>query len=139
MQWWRHGAWRHFLLLWLAANALRMTLLAVPPLLPAIHRDLHLSETLVGILSGLPVLLLAVAAVFGSLVIAHLGARRALVLGLVLVAVAGACRGVGSTTAILFAMTFAMGLGVAVSQPAMPALVRQWFPDRIGQATAVMS
>lgn len=139
MQWWRHGAWRHFLLLWLAANALRMTLLAVPPLLPAIHRDLHLSETLVGILSGLPVLLLAVAAVFGSLVIARVGARRALVLGLVLVAVAGACRGVGSTATILFAMTFAMGLGVAVSQPAMPALVRQWFPDRIGQATAVMS
>ncbi|MDQ2741148.1 MAG: hypothetical protein M3Z66_02445 [Chloroflexota bacterium] len=90
MQWWRHGDWRHFLLLWLAANALRMTLLAVPPLLPAIHRDLHLSETLVGILSGLPVLLLAVAAVFGSLVIARVGARRALVLGLLLVAVAGA-------------------------------------------------
>lgn len=139
MQWWRHGAWRHLLLLWLAANSLRMTLLAVPPLLPAIHRDLHLSETLVGILSGLPVLLLAVASVFGSLVIAYLGARRALVLGLVLVAVAGACRGVGSSAAILFAMTFAMGLGVAVAQPAMPALVRQWFPNRIGQATALMS
>lgn len=133
------GAWRYLLLLWLAANALRLTLLAVPPLLPAIHRDLRLSETLVGILSGLPVLLLAVASVFGSLVIAHLGARRALLLGLALVAAAGACRGVGSTPAVLFAMTFAMGLGVAVSQPAMPALVRQWFPNRIGQATAVMS
>jgi len=32
-----------------------------------------------------------------------------------------------------------MGVGVAVSQPAFPSLVREWFPRRIAIATAVYS
>src|SRR5262249_18591011 len=39
-------------LLWLAGNGMRMTILAVPPLIPLIHHDLHMSETEVGILAG---------------------------------------------------------------------------------------
>src|SRR5947209_17061422 len=85
-------------LLWLSGISLRVTILSVPPLLPTIHRVLHLDETAVGALTTLPVLLLAAAAIPGSLLIAHLGARRALVSGLVLIALAGAGRGVGSTT-----------------------------------------
>ena len=29
----------------------------------------------------------------------------------------------------------ATGFGIAITQPAMPALVRQWLPDRIGLGT----
>src|SRR5437868_156283 len=133
------GSWVQFGLLWLAGTALRMTILEVPPVLPAIHRDLHLDEKLVGALTGLPVLLLAAAAVPGSLLIARLGARRALVVGLGLVAAAGAVRGVGPSTPLLLAMTALMGLGIAVSQPSLPALAKQWFPDRVGLATAAYS
>src|SRR5579872_7177010 len=68
--------WTYFLLLWLAGSSLRFTLLAIPPLLPTIHRDLHLDEKTVGVLTALPVLLLATGAVFGSLLVARLGARR---------------------------------------------------------------
>src|SRR5947209_7172914 len=74
--------WVHLILLWLAGNSLRLTVLAVPPLLPAIHRDLRLSEAAIGVLVGLPVLLLSIGAVFGSLLVARLGARRALIAGL---------------------------------------------------------
>ncbi|HLJ66578.1 MAG TPA: MFS transporter [Chloroflexota bacterium] len=116
-----------------------MTVLAVPPLLPAIHHDLGLDEKLVGALTGLPVLLLAVGSVFGSLLVARLGARRALISGLCLLGVAGAARGLGPNTALLFVMTIAMGVGIAVSQPALPSLVRAWLPDRTGLATAVFS
>jgi CP family cyanate transporter-like MFS transporter len=133
------GSWVHLALLWLAGAALRVTILEVPPVLPAIHRDLHLDEKLVGALTGLPVLLLAAAAVPGSLLIAHLGARRALVVGLGLVAAAGAVRGVGPSTPLLLAMTILMGLGIAVSQPSLPALAKKWCPDRVGLATAVYS
>jgi CP family cyanate transporter-like MFS transporter len=131
--------WLTLALLWLAGNSLRMTILAVPPVLPAIHRDLHLDETLVGALTALPVLLLAVAAVPGSLLIARIGPRRALLLGLVAVSVAGALRGLGNATLLLFAMTFLMGVGIAVSQPALPSLVREWLPSRTGLGTAVFS
>jgi CP family cyanate transporter-like MFS transporter len=75
----------------------------------------------------------------GSLLIARLGVRGALAVGLGLVAVFGALRGVGSSVTILFPATFLMGLGVAVSQPAFPTLVREWFPARIAVATAVFS
>ena len=127
------------LLLWLGGIDLRLTLLAVPPLIPLIHRDLHLDEKAVGGLVSLPVLLLALASVPGALLIAKLGVRGALITGLGLVAIFGALRGAGSSPAILFSATFLMGLGVAVSQPAFPSLVREWFPTRIAIATAVYS
>ena len=66
-------------LLWLAGNGLRLTILAVPPVIPLIHDDLHMSATQVGILTGLPSMLFAIAAVPGSLLIARLGVRTALV------------------------------------------------------------
>ena len=115
---------------------LRLTILAVPPVLTLIHRDLHLSEAGVGALTGLPVFLLAAAAILGSLLIARLGASRAAVLGLVVIALAGAWRGVGPSVAMLFAMTLVMGVGVSITQPAMPALVSEWYPTRVGLATA---
>ena len=127
------------LLLWLGGIDLRLTMLAVPPVIPLIHHDLHLDEKAVGALVALPVLLLATAAVPGSLLIAKLGVRGALMVGLGLVAVFGALRGVGPSTTVLFSATFLMGLGVAVSQPAFPSLVREWFPARIAIATAVYS
>lgn len=116
-----------------------MTVLAVPPALPAIHRTLHLDEATVGALTALPVLLLAAAAIPGSLLIARVGARRALILGLAVTALAGAARGAGSSAIVLLAMTVVMGVGIAISQPALPALVREWAPRRVSQATAAYS
>ena len=49
-------------LLWLAGTGLRLTVLAVPPVIPLIHHDLHLSETGVALLGSLPPLLFAAAA-----------------------------------------------------------------------------
>jgi CP family cyanate transporter-like MFS transporter len=123
--------------LWLAGADLRVTVLAVPPVLPLIHRDLALSERAVGALSGLPVLLFGLVALPGSLLIARLGARRAASAALLVVAAASAARGVGPSAPLLFAMTFVMAAGIAVVQPALPALVAEWFPDRPGFATAV--
>ena len=129
----------HLLLLWLGGIDIRLTMLAVPPLIPQIHHELHLDEKGVGALVSLPVLLLATAAVPGSLLIARLGVRGALATGLGLVAAFGAMRGFGPSIPVLFTTTFLMGVGVAVTQPAFPAIVRDWFPRRIAVATAVYS
>jgi MFS transporter, CP family, cyanate transporter len=130
-------SWFHLALLWLIGIDVRLTLLAVPPVLPQIHHDLGLNEKGIGALTVMPVLLLGVAAIGGSLLIAKLGARRATIVGLLTIAVAGAVRGIGPDVAILFAMTFAMGVGIAICQPAAPTLVGEWFPNRLGLATAV--
>ena len=125
------------LLLWLAGTGLRLTILAVPPVIPLIHDDLNLSATQIGILTGLPSMLFAFAAVPGSLLIARLGVRTALVVGLALTALGGALRGALPDVAWLYAMTIAMGAGVAIMQVTMPPTVRAWLPNHIGFATAV--
>ena len=77
------GSTRQFLLLvfllWLAGNGLRITILAVPPVIPLIRTELGMSETQVGILTGLPPVLFACAAVLGSLLIARFGALTTLI------------------------------------------------------------
>jgi CP family cyanate transporter-like MFS transporter len=116
-----------------------VTLLAVPPMIPAIHRDLGLDEKGISVLTGLPVLLLAVAAIPGSLLIARVGPRRALLTGLLAIGLGSALRGLGPSLGVLFATTLVMGAGVAVSQPVFPTLSREWFPTRVPLATAVYS
>src|ERR1700685_427777 len=83
-------------LLWLAGVAMRMTLLTVPPVIPLIHEELRMSETQIGLLIGLPLALFAIAAVPGSLLIARIGTRLALVLGMTIAALAGGARGAGA-------------------------------------------
>jgi MFS transporter, CP family, cyanate transporter len=123
----------------LAGNCVRLTLLAVPPLLPQIHRSLPLNESAVGALTALPILLLATATLLGSLLISRIGARRAVLLGLLLIAAGGAFRGLGPNLFALFSMTVVMGVGVAIAQPAMPSLVALWLPRQVGIATAAFS
>src|SRR5215471_8047889 len=124
-------------MLWIAGVGLRLAILAVPPLIRAIHDELSLSETQVGILSGLPPVLFMLAAVPGSLLIARLGARATLIAGLVITALGGALRGAAPDFSLLCVTTVVMAFGVSVMQPALPPLVRAWLPERIGFATAV--
>jgi MFS transporter, CP family, cyanate transporter len=125
------------LLLWLAGVCLRITVLAIPPVIPLLHRDLNLSETDIGWLSSLPPMLFALAAIPGAVLIARLGMVPALVVGLLLNAIGSISRAALPNAAMLYATTIVMAAGVAIMQPALPPLVRAWFPRRIGFATAV--
>ncbi|MGC1779307.1 MAG: MFS transporter [Xanthobacteraceae bacterium] len=124
-------------LLWLSGASLRLTVLAVPPVVPLLHADLHLSETDIGWLASLPPMLFALAAVPGALLIARFGIVPALVVGLLLNAAGSAARAAFSDPAFLYASTIVMAAGVSIMQPSLPPLVRSWFPQRIGFATAV--
>jgi CP family cyanate transporter-like MFS transporter len=114
-----------------------MPILAIPPVIPLIHDDLHLSETAVGFLVGLPLGMFALAAVPGSLFVARLGVRRTMLYGLLLTAVASAARSAAIDPLTLFAATALTGFAVAVMQPALPSLVRAWVPARVPLGTAV--
>jgi len=131
------GMFRLLCLLWLGGVAARVAILAVPPVIPLIHDDLHLSETQVGLLIGLPLGLFAVAAVPGSLLVARIGMRRTMLIGLALTALASAGRSASIDALTLYVATALTGFGVAVMQPALPALVRAWLPARVGLGTAV--
>jgi MFS transporter, CP family, cyanate transporter len=124
-------------LLWLVGNALRLPILAVPPVIPALRGEFNLSGTQIGILTGLPVFLFAVAALAGSRLITRLGAVPAVVTGLVITTLGSALRGLAADVTGLLGATIVMGAGVAVVQPALPALVGRWMPKHIALATAV--
>jgi CP family cyanate transporter-like MFS transporter len=126
-------------LLWLAGVALRLTLLAVPPIIPMIQRDLQLSGTEIGILSGLPAVLFGAAALPGSALIGRFGALRTLIAGLIVTGIASALRGAMLNVWVLYAATVVMSTGVAIMQPSLPPLVRQWLPQRVTFATAVFT
>jgi CP family cyanate transporter-like MFS transporter len=133
----RNKLWVAIALLWLAGNGLRLTILAVPPVITMIRDEFSLSATEVGLLGSMPSALFACAALAGSLLVARLGAKAALVGGLALVAAGSALRGLSSGYAVLLATTILMSAGVAIMQPIMPTAVRQWAPYRIGLGTAV--
>ncbi len=121
--------------LWFAGVAMRMTILAMPPVIPLVHAELHMTETQVGLLVGLPLLMFALAAIPGSLLIARIGAALAVICGMVIAAFAGAARGTALDVWTLYAAAIATGFGVAIMQPGLPTLAREWLPNRIGLAT----
>jgi CP family cyanate transporter-like MFS transporter len=124
-------------LLWFTGIALRMPLLAMPPVIPLIHNDLRMSETQVGILIGLPLVMFALAAVPGSLLIARFGTILIGAVGLSVAGLAAAGRAAAIDVWTLYAATALTGFGIAITQPVLPTLVRAWSPGRIGLASAV--
>ena len=122
-------------LLFLAGVAMRMTILAMPPVIPLVHDELHMSETQVGLLIGLPLALFAIAAIPGSMLIARIGIHLAIIIGMTIAALASGARGAAIDVSTLYAASIVTGLGVAIMQPVMPTLVRQWLPGRVALGT----
>ena len=114
-------------------------ILGVPPTLPALHRALSLSYSAAGLLTSLPVLLMAVGAIPGAYLVSRAGARRTVSIGLALVTAGAALRGLVPNATSIFVFTVVLALGIAISQPAMPSLAQAWFPTRIGRAIAIYS
>jgi CP family cyanate transporter-like MFS transporter len=127
------------LLLWLSGAAIRLAILAVPPVIPWMRSDFQMSGTEIGILSGLPTILIAIAAIPGSFAISRFGALATLIGGLIFTAIGTALRGATFSVGTLFVATIIMSTGIAIAQPTLPVIVRQWLPTRIGFATATYS
>lgn len=133
----KERTWRAAALLWLAGSGLRLTILAVPPVITLIRGDFGLNATQVGLLGSIPPALFAVAALLGSLLVARLGVKGALVGGLAIVAAGSALRGLSGGYGMLLATTIVMSAGVAIMQPIMPSAVRLWLPRHVGLGTAI--
>jgi len=127
------------LLLWLFGICLRITILAIPPVVPLIHESFTISQSAVAALTSLPVLLFSFAALPGSMLVARFGAAHVLTAGILLTAIASGLRGAANDVVLLFGATFVMGVGIAIMQPALPAVVRDWVPRRVALGTATYS
>lgn len=124
-------------LFWLVGINLRTVILSVPPTLPALHHALGLSYSAGGLLTSLPVLIMALGAIPGAYLVSRVGARQAVTYGLALLAAGAALRGAFPSAAALFVFTAVLSVGIAVSQPAVPSLVQAWLPGHIGRGIAI--
>lgn len=133
--WRSHG--RILLVLWFVGLYLRLTLLVMAPLGSFIADDLQLSLTVMGALTTLPVLMLALGGVIGAWIIARLGPKQTLVASILLMALGSMARAASIEAGLLLSMTALMGFGLAVMQTVLPTLVRAWTPQAIALATAL--
>jgi len=124
-------------LLWLVGLYFRLPVFAASALAPRISADLALGDAATGALTTLPVVLLAVGALWAGRIASRWGARTTVAFGLLLMATASAGRGLAPEVFSLLAATAAMGAGIAGMQTATPALVRDWTPARVGLGSAV--
>lgn len=125
-------------LLWLAGVYLRIPVLVAPPLAPFISDELGLSQALTGALTTLPILMLAVGSMPGSLAISRLGPRNTLALAMVIMVIGSAGRGLSPDTVTLMLTSAVMGLGIAMMQPSLPALLPRWLePHHLAIGSAI--
>jgi len=126
------------ILLWLAGAYLRIPILVAPPLAPFIGDELGLTQALSGALTTLPILMLAMGAMAGSLAIARIGPRNTLVLAMVIMVAGSAGRGLAPDTLTLLMTSAVMGLGIAMMQPSLPALLPRWLaPHHLALGSAI--
>ena len=128
----------YLLLLFIGIN-LRSVILAVPPVLPLIKHDLNLSYTATGLLTSMPILIMGATAWSSGLLVERIGGRRAVTWGLCLLAGGTLLRALWPGAFPLFLFTILLSLGIALTQTTIPVLVRRWFPEHIGFATALFT
>ena len=122
--------------LMLIAFNLRPALSSVGPLLPQIRAEAGLSPFGAGLLTTLPVLALGVFGPLGPRVAGRIGADRATLAFLLVLAAGLALRGVGTLPA-LFLGSVVAAAGIGVVGVLLPGLVKRDFPDRVGSMTGL--
>jgi CP family cyanate transporter-like MFS transporter len=131
--------WRSAALIALIGFQLRSVIVGVPPVLPELRADLHLSFTATGALTAIPVLGLGAAAVPGAILVNRFGARKVVGVAMVSLGVSAVLRLTPPLPYSLFIWTAVLALSAAVVQPAITTLIRVWFPGHVQQVSTVFA
>lgn len=115
----------------LVALNLRPSMAAVGPLLSAIRLDIPLSFSLASLLTMLPVMAMGLAMFFGLAISQRLGEHRTVVLSLLIVGIATLSRLFLDSAAELILSAVLAGIGIALIQALMPALIKSRFSDNV--------
>ena len=107
----------------LTAINLRPVLASVSPLVEQIRADLGISRALAGALTTIPVVCMGLGAFLVPGFANRVGTERAMVCAVAAIGVAAAARLAG-TVEVLIASAFVAGVGIAVGQVLLPAIVR---------------
>lgn len=126
----RPATWLMFSIILVALN-LRPSMAAFGPLLSAIRGDIPLSFSLASLLTMLPVMAMGLAMFFGIGVSQRLGEQRTVVLSLLIIGLATVSRLFLDSAAELILSAVLAGIGIALIQALMPALIKSRFSDNV--------
>lgn len=115
---------------------LRPAITSVGPLVGFIRTDLGLSNGEVGFITTLPLLAFAALSFLAPKIGRKIGDDIAILLGLFLLT-AGLLMRVTGLTFMLFAGTAIAGIGIAICNVLLPAIVKQKFPSKVGLMTGL--
>ncbi|VVN59271.1 putative transporter YycB [Pseudomonas fluorescens] len=115
----------------LVALNLRPSMAAVGPLLSSIRGDVPLSFSSAALLTMLPVMAMGLAMFFGMGLAKRFGEHRSIVLSLLVIGVATLSRLFLDSALELIVSAIAAGVGIAMIQALMPALIKSRFSDNV--------
>ena len=118
---------------------LRAALGSVPPLLPHITADLHLSGTSQGLLTSVVIVFMGLSAPFGQKLGVRLGAERATAVTLGLLAAGCALRLVAVHELVFLASCAVAGIGMGAASALIPSLIAHHVPRIRGITTGLYS
>lgn len=124
-------------IIFIAAN-LRTPLTSVGPLVSLIKDDLHISNTLAGLITTLPLLAFALLSPLVPKLGRRYGVERIIWLALILLTVGIVIRSL-SGAANLYVGTAILGFAIAVCNVLLPSIIKRDFPHKIGSMTGVYS
>ncbi|WP_053181322.1 cyanate transporter [Pseudomonas kilonensis] len=125
-----HAVWLMVSIVLVALN-LRPSMAAVGPLLSAIRGEVPLSFSTASLLTMLPVMAMGLAMFLGMRIALRIGEHRTIVLSLLIIGLATASRLYLDSAAGLIASAIVAGLGIALIQAVMPALIKSRFADNV--------
>jgi len=117
---------------------LRPPLTGVGPLIGEIRADTGLSNSLLGLLTTIPILCFGIFSVFTALITRRFGTEWSMAFALVLLSGGIFLRVVPSAFA-LFAGTAILGIGIAIGNVLLPGIVKKQFPGYVGWLTGIYS
>lgn len=115
----------------LVALNLRPSMAAVGPLLSSIRGDVPLSFSSAALLTMLPVMTMGLAMFFGMGLAKRFGEHRSIVVSLLVIGLATLSRLYLDSAMELIVSAIAAGVGIAMIQALMPALIKSRFSDNV--------
>ena len=119
----------------LACN-LRSPITGVGSLISYIMNDLHLSGSISGLITTVPLIAFAVVSPFAGKLAIRFGIGKTLTVSLLILAAGIALRSAGGTPAF-FCGTAVIGIGIAFGNVLLPSIVKSAFPSKVGVLTGV--
>lgn len=124
-------------IIFIAAN-LRAPLTSVGPLVSVIRENVHISNTLAGLITTVPLIAFALLSPFIPKLGRRYGIERIILISLIVLTMGIAVRSL-SGVVTLYVGTAVLGFAIAICNVLLPSLIKREFPQQMGTMTGVYS